>query len=54
MKWTNHVSNILHGLQGAANEANGGVLQEDDEEEAEALEEEESGFKLPEIHPKSR
>jgi hypothetical protein len=48
MKWTNHVSNILHNLQGAGE--TGGVLEEE-EEEAEGLD---SGVKLPDIHPKSR
>lgn len=50
MKWTNHVSNILHNLQ-SVGDAAGGVLAEEDEEEAETLEDQ--GFKLPAI-PRSR
>lgn len=51
MKWTNHVSSILQGLQGE-----GGSMQEqegEDEDEEEA-EEPVDDLKLPEIHPKSR
>lgn len=50
MKWTNHVSNILHNLQ---SDPAGGVLAEEDEEEAEVLQDGGAGFKLPEI-PRSR
>jgi hypothetical protein len=49
MKWTNHVSNILHNLHSSAD--GNGVLHEEDEEEGEALDD---GLKLPDIHPKSR
>jgi hypothetical protein len=53
MKWTNHVSNILHNLHSGdpAQGGIGGVLEEEDEE-GEALMDD--GVKFPDIHPRSR
>lgn len=43
MKWTNHVNNILHGLQNG--DQDGGALQEEEEEQEE--DEDQGGLKLP-------
>ena len=42
MKWTNHVSNILHNLQSTDGAVVGSLDEEDEENEEEA-----EGFKLP-------
>lgn len=42
MKWTNHVSNILHNLQNTDGPAIGSLEEEDEENE-----EESDGIKLP-------
>ena len=50
MKWTNHVSNILHNLQGGTEGA--AAVEEEEEEEECQLDDHE--LKLPQIVPKSR